>query len=482
MDPRLVVSVTGLLLLVVAASMLGPLAIAWADGDMRALTAYGVTAGLTIGVGLAMHYVTRRAGEPTMHRKDAFGVVALTWLCLGIFGAIPFIVEGSIRDVPGAIFEAVSGFTTTGATVVADVGALSRATNLWRCEMHWLGGMGVVVLFVAIFPQLGVGAKQLFKTEVAGPTADGLRPRIKQTALTLWWVYAGLTALCAATLWGLGLSPFDAIVHAFSTLGTGGFSNRTASVGHFASPAVDWVVALFMLLAGLNFGLYYSAVRGSWREVFTNTELRFYLALNAVVIAFVTVAILPRHDGVLESLRFASFQVLSVTTTTGFMTEDFDTYPPLARLLLFGCMFIGGCAGSTAGGLKAIRIVVLIRVALREVRTSVQPSAVIATRLGDRAIPPSVVSAVLVFFAAYLLLFAFGSTVMVALGLDLATGTSATIACLSSIGPGLAGVGPSQNFDHVPGLGKLVLSFCMICGRLEIFSLFAVFTKECWRR
>ena len=481
MNPWTVLAVSGQLVFVVAALLLAPTAIAWYDGDDRGLAAYLASA----AVAAALAMIMRRAGRnapPTLHRKDAFGIVALIWVCLGVIGALPMLLDGSIHDPAGALFESVSGFTTTGATVVADVGALSRATNFWRCLMHWIGGMGIVVLFVAIFPVLGVGAKQLFKTEVPGPITEGLAPRIKETALALWWIYAGLTILCTALLNAFGMELYDAICHAMSTLGTGGFSTRSASAGHWDNAALHWILSLFMFIAGSNFALFYGAVRGNWRGLVGNSELRFYLGLNMVVIFVVFLNIVGRHGGVEPALRHATFQVLSVTTTTGFMTEDFETYGDLSRYLLLICMFFGGCAGSTAGGIKISRVMLLLKVARRELKQAVTPQGVFAVRLGDRAVPERVLSAVLIFFATYVGLYAAGSIALLAMGVDLVTGMTASIACLSSIGPGLAGVGPTQNYGFLPEAAKLVLCFLMIAGRLELFALFAVFTPECWRR
>ncbi len=481
MNQRAVARLTSRLLSIVAMLMLVPATLAFFDGDTDALSAYVTSAMLTLLVSAMLAYFGRGASEE-LHRKDAIGTVALTWVLLGLFGGLPFVFEGSISHPASAIFEAVSGFTTTGATVVADVDGLSRATNLWRCLSHWIGGMGIVVLFVAVFPTLGVGAKHLFKSEVSGPITAGLRPKIKQTALALWWIYGGLTVLCFALLWLAGMSPYDAACHAFSTLGTGGFSTRTASIGAFNSATIDWIIALFMLIAGLNFGLFYAAARGRPNLLWKNYEVRFYLLINAVVAFVVFLSISDRHVDALTSMRHAVFQTLAVTTTTGFMTEDFDTYPNIARYLLFLAMFMGGCAGSTAGGIKVSRVFALLKLFARELRAVVQPAAIIPVRLGRTAVPEPVLRGILVFVAAYLMLYAAASAVMVLLGLDIVTAMSATIACLSSIGPGLGDVGPSQNYEFIPPIGKLVLSLCMIAGRLEIFVLFAVLSPEAWRR
>lgn len=481
MNPRAVLGFTGLLLYVTGLFMALPLAVGLWDRDPGASFAYAVAMILVASFSLAIRAAS--GGEQVaLHRKDALGTVALTWLLLGGVGALPLLLEGAITDPVSAVFEAVSGFTTTGATVVGDVDALSRATNLWRCLMHWIGGMGIVVLFVAVFPQLGVGAKQLFKTEVPGLPSEGLRPRIRETATALWWVYVALTAACTGLLWLEGMEAYDALCHAFSTLGTGGFSTRTASVGAWSNPLIHWTIAAFMLVAGMNFGLYYGALRGRWRELFRNAELRFYLLFNAVLILIVVVLLGPGRHGVEATLREASFQVLAVTTTTGFMTADFDSYPDLARLLLLGAMFMGGCVGSTAGGLKAARILLLLRVAQRELGSTVQPHGVATVRLGRAVIPESVLAGVLVFMATFLGLFVLAAGILAALGLDLVTAISAAVACLSSIGPGLEAVGPSQNYAFIPWAGKLVLCLCMLAGRLEIFALFAILTPECWRR
>ena len=481
MNLRVVAALSGRLLMLVAVLMLLPAGLAAVDGSRDALRAFLGSFGLTFSTSALLLWLGRRAPSE-LHRKDAFGVVGFTWAALGGFGALPFLLEGSIQSTASAVFEAVSGFTTTGATVIGDIDSLSRATNLWRCLSHWVGGMGIVVLFVAVFPQLGVGAKHLFKTEVPGPVSEGLRPRIKHTALWLWWIYAALTALTTVLLWWAGLSWFDATCHALSTLGTGGFSTRGASVGAFENPAVDWILTLFMLVAGLNFGLFFSALRGRLRLLVFNYELLFFLGVNAALIAVVAWTTRDRHGDFLTLLRYSSFQVAAVTSSTGFMTEDFDTYPDIARFALFLAMFMGGCAGSTAGGLKASRVYALFKLSMRELRQAIQPHGVVAVRLGQTAIGSDVANGILVYFGAYFLLFSAASLIMVATGLEPLSAMSAVVACLSSIGPGLDQVGPTQNFEFIPAFGKSVLILCMIAGRLEIFALFALLSPETWRR
>ncbi len=481
MTPRAVAKLSAPLLAIVAATMLAPLVMAIIDAQPRSIFAYGASAGACL---LVAFLLSRVGGgkQPELHRKDAIGVVVVIWTAMSIFGALPFMLEGALLEPTAAIFEAVSGFTTTGASVVANVEELSRASNFWRCEMHFLGGMGIVVLFVAVFPQLGVGAKQLFRNETSGVANEGLTPRIKQTAVLLWWIYAVLTVVCGTAFFLAGMPVFDAICHAMSTLGSGGFSTKAASIGHYQSPTIDWITTVFMLIAGLNFGLYCVVVRGRWRALLEDPETRAWIGFNLVVALLIAWTIWPRHPSVEESLRFASFHIISLTSTTGYMIEDYDTYPNAARYLLFLGMFVGGCAGSTAGGIKMVRIVLMVKVIAREVRSLTVPNAVETVKLGKQSIPPHVISGVLVFFATYMLIFALTSLLLVALDLELVAAMTATIACLSCAGPGLDAVGPAQNFSVVPPLGKLALSGCMIAGRLEIFVLLSIFSKELWRR
>jgi trk system potassium uptake protein TrkH len=309
-----------------------------------------------------------------------------------------------------------------------------------------------------------------------------LRPKIKQTAMALWWIYGGLTLAALGLLMAAGMPLYDAICHSMSALATGGYSTRSASIGAYGSATIDWIVSAFMLLAGLNFGLYYGLLRGRWRDFWQNYELRFYLLVNAVLIALMTVLIWQEHGTIAESLRYAAFQTLAVTTTTGFMTEDFDTYPDLGRFALFCAMFMGGCAGSTAGGIKASRVYIMVKLVALELTSLVRPNAVQTVRTGRSSISADVARGIATFFVAYMVLFAFSSICLVGMGLGLVSAMSATVACLSSIGPGLADVGPSQNFGFIPAGGKLLLSMCMIAGRLELFALFAIFSPETWRR
>jgi len=480
-NPRRVLRISGLLLLVIAFMTLAPLGIAIADGVPRAILAYALGGTL---MALTAWFMLRfgRRSEPVIERRDAFGIVALTWFALGIFGAIPFLIEGAVERPAEAFFEAVSGFTTTGATVIGDVEALSRATNLWRCLMHWIGGMGIVVLFVAVFPHLGIGARQLFMAESPGPLNEGLRPRIKQSALTLWWIYAAITGACALVYALGGMSTYEALCHAMSTLATGGFSTRARSIASFDSPLIEWSTCFFMLAAGLNFGLYDALLRGRARLAVRDSEARFFLILNVLIILLTFLLTMARHSSVEEALRKSTFQILAVTTTTGFSTDDFDTYPDIIRWILFLAMFMGGCTGSTAGGLKVFRVLVALKVVVKEVRLSVEPAAIMAIRVGTKALPSTIVGAILVFIVSFLVLFLTATSLLIAFGLDFVSASSAVVSCMSSVGIGLGRVGPTHDFGFISSPGLFVLSFIMIAGRLEIFALLAAFSPAAWRR
>jgi len=475
----------GQLFIVLAFFMMAPLALAYVDSSPKSLLAYSVSSGLSMGIGLLLRYACHRMKVDIrmVSRKEAFGIVAIGWVGSGFIAGLPFYLEGSILSISSSTFEAISGLTTTGATVISEINTLSRATHLWRVLLHWIGGMGIVVLFVAIFPQLGLGGKHLFKTEVAGPITEGLKPRIKQTALRLWYVYMLFTATCTALLFLSGLSLFDAICHAFSTLSTGGFSTKAASLGAFDNPFAEWVVIFFMLAGGINFGLYYGLFRGQFNRLFTSAEVRFFVALNLVVAVIIFFATTSLNSGNWhEEFRDALFQTVAVTTTTGLMTADFDIYPLVSKYLLFLCMFIGGCAGSTAGGLKVSRVLIVFKRCIQELRLTLHPQEVVSTKLGKQTVSRRVLSSVFIFFCSYFLLYAFGVFLMFVLGMDWVGAASSVVACLSSVGPGFGSVGPTQNYEFIHPLGKFILCFYMIAGRLEIFVLLTLFTPSFWRK
>ncbi len=481
MNGRVISRLIGILLCALGLTMGLCLPVAFYYEEWDAGIGLGLSMGCTMVSG-ALFFLWGRSKEGTVYRREALAVVGFGWLLVGVFGALPYYLGQAFSHFVDAYFEAVSGFTTTGATVLADIESVPKALLLWRMTTHWLGGMGIIVLFVAIFPQIGVGAKQLFRSEVPGPITEGLRPKIKETALALWKIYACMTATAAVLFMVFGMSPFDAVCHAFSTLATGGYSTKNASIGHFDSFAIDGITTLFMLLAGVNFTLYFLLLRGRFNALWRNGELRVYLLTTLVVSLCIAFNIADRHADFSQAMRYASFQTLAVFTGTGFSTDNFDAYPAFSKILLVCLMFVGGCAGSTAGGLKIARVMVVFKVAYQEIYRVFRPQARMSVRISGSVVSEEVVRSILVFFASFVVLFALGSIFMAALGLDIITATTSVAACLGNIGPGLARVGAMENYGHIPSVGKVFLSFCMMLGRLELGALMVLLVPDFWRR
>ncbi|MDH4026883.1 MAG: TrkH family potassium uptake protein, partial [Desulfuromonadales bacterium] len=410
-------------------------------------------------------------------------IVTFGWTFFALFGALPFVFSGAIPSYLNAFFETMSGFTTTGSTILTDIEAMPPSLLLWRSLTQWLGGMGIIVLSLAILPMLGVGGMQLFKAEVPGPTTDRLKPRIQDTAKLLWGVYVLLTCIETLLLMAGGMSFFDGLNHAFTTMATGGFSTRNASVAAYNSVYIDWIITIFMFLAGVNFSLHYLALRGKIGDFIRNEEFLFYSSLVIVGTALITMLNMGgTYPGFLDNLRYSAFQVVSIITTTGFGTADYELWPVLCQYLLVFFMFIGGCAGSTGGGMKVARILLLFKHAQVQVYRLIHPRAVRLVKLGDRPVDKDVMQSILGFFALYLGVFVAASFIMAATGMDLNSAGGSVIATLSNIGPGLGSVGPVDNFAHVPAIGKLVLAFCMLLGRLELFTVLVLVFPSFWRK
>ena len=421
-------------------------------------------------------------GKVDLSPREALAVVGLGWIAVVLAGAVPFLLTGATDSVAWAVFESVSGFTTTGATVFAVIEELPPSILLWRSLSHWIGGMGIIVLGVAILPLIGVGGAQLFFAEAPGIATDRIQPRIATTSRLLWGVYVGMTAALVLLYLILNMSLFDAVNHAMSALATGGFSTRTASMGYY-SPAIQWVTIVFMFLAGVNFTLHYRAFTGHPREMFRNAEWQWYLTSTLVVtlICFVALGLTERSFS-LELVRRATFSVVSIHSTTGFGTSDFAVWPFVCQVLLLGLMFMGGMGGSTGGGFKVIRGAVVTQHVLGEIRKVLHPRAVIVTRVGGRPIREDLVLKVLAFLAMYMGTHAVGTVVLAAEGNDLVTSLSASLAALSSIGPGLAEVGPASHYGHLSTLSLVTLSGLMLLGRLEFYTLLILLIPSTWTR
>lgn len=480
MNVVLALRILGALLLYLAAALLVPLPFSLVFGDGAAGAFLGAAA-ISAGCGGILLVRCRTRGELSI--REGFAVVTFGWVAFALFGALPYLLSGSIPSCIDALFETMSGFTTTGSTILADIEALPPSLLFWRSFTQWLGGMGIIVLSLAILPMLGVGGMQLFKAEVPGPTADRLTPRIQDTAKLLWGVYVLLSAVETGLLMAGGMSFFDALNHTFTTMATGGFSTRNASVGAYGSAYIDGVITLFMFLAGVNFSLHYLALRGRLGDFWRNEEFRFYLWLTLAVSAALTLFNLTGpYSSVFDSLRYSTFQVVSIMTTTGFATADYEQWPVICQYLLVACMFIGGCAGSTGGGMKVARVLLLFKHAHVQLYRLIHPRAVRLVKLGERPVDKEVMQSILGFFALYIGVFVGASLLMAALGMDLVSGGSAVVTALGNVGPGLGTVGPVQHFGEVHPLGKLLLAFCMLLGRLELFTVLVLFLPTFWRK
>lgn len=477
-----VLHIVGLFLMVLAATMAIPLGYALA-GPPEGLRELAAGAGTSFAAGLVLFLVFPRPKNDLTLREGVL-LVALIWGAVCLCGGLPFYFSPSFASFTDAVFEATSGFTTTGATVLAQVESLPPALGLWRCFTHWLGGMGIVLLGIAILPLLGTGGMHLYRAEFSGARSEKLKPRVTETALALWRIYLALTVAEYLALRLAGMDPLEAACHSFSTLGTGGFSTRTASIGGFASPAVELIVIIFMILAGINFTRHYRL----WRErqvrgFFGDVEIQAYLLILLAATAVVTVSLAGEGGyGWLEALRKALFQVTSILTTTGFVTDDFERWRPLPQLLLLALMFVGGCTGSTAGGLKVARIVLLGRVVRRQFRRLVEPRGVFAVRLGGHVVPEETIQSLLNMVYLALLVFFAASAVLAAQGADVITSIAAAAASMFNIGPGLGAVGPAEHYGHLPALSKWVLAAAMLCGRLEFYTAIVIFTPVFWRK
>jgi len=443
-----------------------------------------ITAALSGVTGVGLFAYGRRHASDFVSRREAVLAVSLIWAAASVFGALPFVVGASMPPAD-ALFEAISGLTTTGATTVAEIEAsLSRPILLWRALLQWLGGMGIVVLFVAVFPSIGAGGKHMFGEEVPGTTVEGLRPRIAETSRVLWQLYVFFTFVVVASLYGLGLSLFEAICHAFTTMSTGGFSTRDASIGAFGDWRIELLLAVFMLIASINYGLYYAALRGKTLKVFPRSvEFRTYVAVVGLCVLFVTIGILPVHGGDLFSaFRYGLFTVATFVSSTGYGTDDYTAYPPAVLWIVLTLMFVGGCAGSTAGGIKIERIVLMAKVVWTELRRSFRPNLVHVVRMGRQIVQPAALTDVVVFFVVYMASLAIMTGTATLLdGLPLPAAFGASLSCLSNMGPAPFHVG-EDNFASYSPVTKVVFALGMLLGRLEFFALLALLVPGFWRR
>ena len=421
--------------------------------------------------------------DQDLHTKEGFAIVTLGWFFFSIFGSLPFLISGYIPSFTNAFFETMSGFTTTGASILTDIEALPHGILFWRSLTHWIGGMGIIVLSIAILPFLGIGGMQLFKAEVPGPVADKLTPRITETAKILWGVYVLFSAVETGLLMLGGMNLFEALCHTFGTMATGGYSTKNANIGAYHSTYIDFVIIIFMIIAGTNFSIHYRFLKGDFKSYFKNQEFLVFIVIIGLATSLIGIdTFLNHYHSIGKTLQKTLFQVVSILTTTGYGTADYEQWASSSQIILFLMMFIGGCAGSTGGGMKVVRVFVLMKFVFSEIVRLIHPHAVVSVRFGNKVIPREVLTNVMGFFILFVFLFTIGVIVMSAIGLDIVTAFGSVAATLGNIGPGLGGVGPTDNYADIPAIGKWILSFFMLAGRLEIFTVIILFSPSFWRK
>lgn len=471
----------GLLLLLEGIFMLFavPFSLYYNDPDLLPIL---ISSGISISTGGITLLFFYKAPN-VFGKRESYITVTSAWVIFSFFGCLPFIFSGEIPNFSDAFFETISGFTTTGASVLNDIESMSHGLLLWRSMTQWLGGMGIIVLSIAILPILGIGGMQLFIAEVPGPTPNKLHPRVKATATRLWGIYIFFTGLEMVLLLLGDVSLFDAVCHSFTTMATGGYSTKQASIAFFTSPYIQYVITFFMFLAGVNFTLSYFALHMKFGKVWKNEEFRFYVGLLLSVTVIVSIVLYYSENlSVESSFREAAFQVVSIVTTTGYVTADYSKWVPFLWVILFMLMFTGGSTGSTGGSVKMMRILLLFKNSWVELKRMVHPSAVLPVRFNHRSVSSQIISNVLAFIIFYLLITVFGVIIISFLGYDLDSSFGAVAATLGNIGPGIGEVGPAHNYSHLPAFGKWFLSFLMLMGRLELLTVLVIFSPSFWKK
>ncbi|WP_294375397.1 TrkH family potassium uptake protein [uncultured Clostridium sp.] len=480
MNYRVVLRILGNVIKYMIALLVIPFLIAlyYGDGDAKA---FFIT--MIIGVPLAHLLSCIKAERKAIYAKEGFLIVGLAWIMISVIGAIPFVISRAIPNFIDAFFETVSGFTTTGATILTQIEGLPRGILFWRNFTHWIGGMGFLIFMLALIPSLGSNSIHLLKAESPGPSPGKIVPKIKETAKILYLIYFVLTIVEALFLMFAGMNLYDALIHAMGTAGTGGFSNMNESVAAFHSPLIEWIITIFMIIFGINFALYFQILKGNIKGFLKNEELRYYLLTIFCAFIFITFNILKLNRGdIMLSIRQSAFQVSSIITSTGFATVDYNFWPTLSKMIIIMLMFVGAMAGSTGGGIKTVRIVIILKAIKREINKIVHPKRINSVKIDGKAIDEEIIHGVFLFIGAYIIISLIAIFIISFDNFDVLTTVTSVITTMSNIGPGLEMVGPAGNFSAFSSLSKLILSFCMLAGRLEIYPMLIMFSPSIWRK
>ncbi|BCJ95371.1 potassium transporter KefA [Anaerocolumna cellulosilytica] len=479
MNYRLVLNILGKVMLLEAALMIPSLIVSIIYGDGDSL-AFLITILIVSLLGIAVTFI--KPPKTKMFARDGFMIVTLAWIILAVFGGLPFYISGAIPSFIDCIFETMSGFTTTGSSILADVEALPRGLLFWRSFTHWFGGMGVLVFFLTLIPSMGGRTQHLLRAESPGPSPGKLVPKIKETSMILYGIYFVLTVVCTICLLFAGMPLFDSVVHALGTAGTGGFSIKNSSISYYNSPLIDIIISVFMVIFGVNFTVYFYILKRNLMEVKKNSEVKLFLLVIGLSTLLITVNITRIYGSVWEAFYQAFFQVTSLISTTGYATADYNLWPSFSKMILIGLMFVGSCAGSTSGGLKQIRLFVMLKSVKRTIKKMVHPRSVIPIRADGKLIDEEQVSGIAIFCGAYFLIMIV-ATVLISLdNHDFETNFSAVLTAISNVGPGFGKVGPTGNFGFYSDFSKLILSLCMLVGRLEIFPVLMMFQLNAWKK
>lgn len=482
MNLKIVLKIIGFLLILNGLAMLTaiPFSIYYNSNDISAILVSGLGTAL---FGALIWFLVKPGTDEDIGKRDSYLIVTLGWIFCSLFGTLPFLIQGAIPSFTDALFETMSGFTTTGASILSDVEALPAGLLYWRSLTHWLGGMGIIVLSLAILPMLGIGGMQLFQAEVSGPTKEKIHPRVTETAKRLWGIYVILTFTEVVLLLFGGMNLFDALCHSFGTLATGGFSTKNQSIAYYHSPFIEYVIIVFMFIGGTSFSLHYLALKGKILSYFKDSEFKFYFGIVFFLVALSsTYLIFNNNQSVESAFRDTSFSIVSVISSTGFATVDYQRWAPFFTEIFLIMLLMGACAGSTSGGVKMVRYQLLLKNSLLELKRLIHPKAVIPVRQNDKAVQPEIILKIGAFVFLYLIVFGIASVILTVTGLDATTAMGSVAACLANIGPGLNQTGPVSNYSSLSDFAKWVLSIVMLLGRLEIFTIFVLFSPGFWKK
>lgn len=480
----IVINTVGVFLAILGLFMLIPFGFSLFVG-CEDIFSIGYSSLITLIIGIVTWLLSRNSNN-RLEKREGFLIVVFGWIAVSIFSSLPYLLSGVIPDISNSVFESVSGLTTTGATVIDDIESVPRGILLWRSLTQWIGGMGIIVLTIAIFPLLGIGGVELFVAEVPGPTSDKIHPRIKETAKMLWFIYLGLTVTLTMLLFSRNMNFFDSLNHALTTMATGGFSTKNLSIAHFDDVYVHYIITLFMFIAGTNYTLIYFGLKGSFKRVWKSEEFKSYVSIILLLVFIITLVLFNISDYNLEkSIRIAIFQVISIISTTGFVITDYTNWTSSLTLLFFILFFVGGCAGSTSGGIKIIRHLVFYKNSFLELKRLLHPKGLIRIKIDKKIVAPRILTHVLVFLLFYLMIFLIGSVIMTVILSDfdepILSSIGAVATSLGNIGPAISELGPMNNFSSIPFVGKWILTFIMLLGRLEIFTVLILFSPSFWR-